>query len=145
MGQLGREHNCWLGRMRAMGLGGCLCVWLAGCALNTSAIHVHSGDPMVAGETTAETDDVAISQLRQRTVAGILQGSALISSKVTHNSHWQYQFIFYDVAGDVLELGHNSWVPLTLYGKEQRAVQSAAPNGQAVRFQLALRPVESGQ
>ncbi|MFI3245505.1 MAG: DUF1425 domain-containing protein [Ferrimonas sp.] len=139
------EHNRKLGYVRSVGVGLYLCVWLAGCALNTSAIHVHSGEPMVAGETTTETDDVAISQLRQRTVAGILQGSALISSKVMHNSHWQYQFIFYDVAGEVLNLGHNSWVPLTLYGNEQRAVQSAAPNGQAVRFQLALRPIMNGQ
>ncbi|WP_298444386.1 DUF1425 domain-containing protein [uncultured Ferrimonas sp.] len=113
----------------------------AGCATNSAGIAVRSDSSDLRVDSSSVAKAVNISQVRQRSVAGVLQGSALISSTVSSDRYWQYKFTFFDLQGLPVELDSSHWQPLNLHGGEQRAVQAAAANASAASFELSLRPV----
>lgn len=115
-----------------------LVLMMSACANHTAGVSAGSN-----GETRVDNysfgQEVAVEQVRVRTQADLLQGSALIMSKVGTDLRLQYKFTWYDVGGFTIEDEAMSWKSLKLHGKQQMQVTALAPNATATRFEVYVR------
>ncbi|MCE9684826.1 YcfL family protein [Shewanella sp. AS16] len=113
-------------------------VGLSACAPHTAGVAVNSaGDVRVDNAGLAR--QVAVEHAGSRLQAGLLQGSAVVASKVGTDLHLQYKFTWFDAGGYSLEGEAGSWKPLKLHGKQQLQVNALAPNANAVAFEVYVR------
>lgn len=116
-----------------------LSLFLVGCANHTAGLMASSSNSDVRIDNASFNREVSIGDIRSRYSGDIMQGSALISSKVATDLRLQYKFTWYDNSGFTLEDEANSWKSLKLHGKQQLQVHSVAPNAQASRFEVYVR------
>ncbi|MFS1439004.1 YcfL family protein [Shewanella sp. 10N.286.48.A6] len=115
-----------------------LALMLSACANHTAGVSASSnGEVRVDNNSFARA--VAIEQVKVRTQADLLQGSALIISKVSTDLRLQYKFTWFDVGGFTIEDEASSWKSLKLHGKQQMQVSAVAPNANASRFEVYVR------
>ncbi|MBR9729024.1 YcfL family protein [Shewanella intestini] len=111
---------------------------LVGCANHTSGLAI-SSDGNVRADNSSLAREVATSDARARMVGDIMQGSVVISSKVSTDMRLQYKFTWYDISGFVIDEQANSWQSATLHGMQNIQVTSVAPNATATRFEVYVR------
>ncbi|MCL1068190.1 YcfL family protein [Shewanella olleyana] len=115
-----------------------LVLMMSACANHTAGVSAGSN-----GETRIDNasfaSDVAVEQVKVRTQGDLLQGSALILSKVGTDLRLQYKFTWYDVSGYTIEDEATSWKSLKLHGMQQMQVSAVAPNANATRFEVYVR------
>lgn len=111
---------------------------LSGCAPHTAGISVNS-----AGETRVDNGtfgrEVGVEQINARLADDLLQGSAVIVSKVATDLRLQYKFTWFDAAGFTIEDEGSSWKSVKLHGMQQLQVAAVAPNALATRFEVYVR------
>ncbi|NKF50468.1 YcfL family protein [Shewanella sp. WXL01] len=121
----------------ALGLVGSA-VMFAGCANHTSGLSA-SSDGNVRVDNATFNREVAIGNLRSKMTSNIMEGAAVISSKVATDLRLQYKFTWYDASGFTIEDEATSWKSLKLHGKQQMQVSAVAPNANATRFEVYVR------
>ncbi|ARD22022.1 hypothetical protein A9267_03915 [Shewanella sp. UCD-FRSSP16_17] len=111
---------------------------MTGCANHTAGLSAGSNG-VVRVDNNSFSREVGIEQVRVRTQADLLQGSALILSKVSTDLRLQYKFTWYDANDFTIEDEGVSWKSLKLHGKQQMQVSALAPNANATRFEVYVR------
>ncbi|WP_394133080.1 YcfL family protein [Shewanella maritima] len=115
-----------------------LALVVTGCANHTAGISASSTGDIRVDNRKFESE-VSVSDVRQRMSGDLLQGSAVIASRVATDLRLQYKFTWYDAEGFTLEDEASSWKSLKLHGMQQMQVAAVAPNPQASRFEVYVR------
>ena len=113
-------------------------ILVSACANHTAGISVDSAG-QVRVDNSSFARNVSVTDISSRLIADVLQGSALISSKVSSDLRLQYKFTWYDASGFTVEDEASSWKSIKLHGKQQLQVSAVAPNAQVSRFDIYVR------
>ena len=84
---------------------------------------------------------IHISDIRSRTHNELLEINLSLTSAYKKTLKLQYQFIWFDKDGFVIEAGKSPWQPHDLNGMQTITVQALAPTAQVTTFSLYVREV----
>lgn len=111
---------------------------ITACAQHTAGVMASStGEIRIDNSSFASK--VGVDQLKARQQGDLLQGAGVIMSKVSTDLRLQYKFTWYDINGYTLEDDGSSWKSLKLHGMQRMQVTAAAPNANAVRYEIYVR------
>lgn len=113
-----------------------------GCAPHTAGVWTDSdGESRI--DNASFNRKVTLDKAKGIFVGDLLQGSAVVSSKIATDQQLQYKFTWFDTNGNSIDYDAKPWKPLKLHGMQVRQIKSVAPNQQAKRFEVYLRPAFS--
>jgi len=85
----------------------------------------------------------SISELRSRTVNGLLEVNALLLSVSDKTQKLQYQFTWFDEQVVVVDANKAPWTSLSLHGGQSKYINAVAPTLQASTFSVYVRGAHS--
>lgn len=113
-----------------------------GCAPHTAGVWTDSnGESRI--DNASFNRKVTLDKAKGIDVGDLMLASAVVSSKVATDQQLQYKFTWFDINGNSIDYEAKPWKPLKLHGMQVRQIKSVAPNQQANRFEVYLRPAFS--
>jgi len=82
---------------------------------------------------------VKIVDMKSDFAYNLMNASVTLKSCKDKTINIQYKFVWYNSKGIEIDPDSLPWIPLTIYGKETKTVQSVAPNPSAKEFKIKLR------
>ncbi|SEH07885.1 DUF1425 domain-containing protein [Candidatus Venteria ishoeyi] len=83
--------------------------------------------------------DVFIRQLKGEWVGDQYRARVIIENSSSMTETMQYQFNWYNAAGDELDIDGHAWTPVTVYGHNQKTLTSLSADPGAVNFRVVVR------
>ncbi len=84
---------------------------------------------------------VHISDLKSRKQNDFLQVNLSLTSTYEKSLQLQYQFVWFDQNGFIIEADKTPWQPFELHGMQTKTVTSLAPTPQVAKFSFYVREV----
>ncbi len=84
-----------------------------------------------------------IKQLKSNDINGMYQGKVIVENTRRSTQSLQYQFSWYNEGGEEIANDSYSWLPFTIYGKDQRTLSSLAPSPNATNFRVNIRDLKA--
>ena len=122
-----------------------LLVWLCGaltaCSTATTAEPGSGaeGDPRVEYKERNFRTKLAVLDLKQREVGGLLQTNATLRNQWGMSLRFQYQFRFFDKDGFPVGQESKPWIPILISGGDSIDVTALAPNPSAKTFTIVIQ------
>lgn len=83
--------------------------------------------------------DLDVVDLKAVLVGDLLKAGGTVVSRVSSTQQLQYRFVWYDAGGFEVNPSEGTWRPMTLYGRETKAIQAVAPNPSVKDYKVMVR------
>ncbi|MCK5880234.1 MAG: YcfL family protein [Sinobacterium sp.] len=118
------------------------CLWgLNACSTATTAEKGSGdeGDPRVEYKERHFSTKLAVLDLKERDIGGLLQVNATLRNKWGMSLRFQYQFRFFDKDGFPVNQESRPWIPILITGGDEVDVTALAPNPSAKTFTIVIQ------
>ncbi len=117
---------------------------LSGCASSYSA-GIESRQNPDGSITVNEYSDlgVRISQTKGHQWGDLYRARVVLENTDSNDLTLQYQFNWYDEGGDEVAADSYAWTPITIYGHNQKSLESLAPDSFCKSFRVTVRDLKS--
>lgn len=114
---------------------------LTSCSKVTTAAKdsTNANDPRVIYKERHFKTKLAVIELKQRELGGLLQASATLKNKWRMGLRFQYQFRFFDSQGFPIEQDSRPWTPILITGGDSVNVTATSPNTSAETFTIVIQ------
>jgi len=118
---------------------------LSGCASTYTAGVEAKQNPDGSINITEFNSDlgVRISQVKGHHMGNLYKARVLLENTTDYTLTLQYQFNWYDEGGDEVAIDSNAWIPMTLYGRNQKTITSLSPDIFSKSFRVNVRDLKS--
>lgn len=89
------------------------------------------------------TDGLAIQQVEGDYQSGLYRSRIKLRNLRRSDRQFEYQFIWYDQQGRVVNFDSLAWTPISLYDHGEKIVAAIAPNATVVGFKVNVRDAKT--